>query len=290
MQKTHNPSIRTMTSSVLYGSLANKILGVKQYSGFDISETLYASHKELQRHTHEHPAFVYVLTGAFDERFRSQHIVCKKHDLMYRPADQSHSNKFYKSGGRCLNIVLKNSWLARFDKAPGLPQQFTLVNNLSTNMLMNNICQEFFSEDVYSPLALEGLLLELVAVVGREQVQAKKNTTWLSDVRKVLHSNFADAPTLTALAHHAKIHPVHLARAFRKEFSCSVGEYVRRLRVEYASRELVDSEKSLSEIAYAAGFFDQSHFCVVFKRLTGFSPRQFRRSFSRTKTLHLSKT
>jgi AraC family transcriptional regulator len=53
---------------------------------------------------------------------------------------------------------------------------------------------------------------------------------------------------------------------------------VRRLRVDWALRELSTSARSLSEIALDAGFADQSHFTRVFKRQVGVSPGAFRRS------------
>jgi len=71
--------------------------------------------------------------------------------------------------------------------------------------------------------------------------------------------------------------PPSLARAFRRRYGCTVGEYVRRLRIEFACRELAGSEKPLASIAQNAGFFDQSHFSKTFKLLTGQSPAAYRK-------------
>nr|MDQ5836012.1 helix-turn-helix domain-containing protein [Acidobacteriota bacterium] len=57
--------------------------------------------------------------------------------------------------------------------------------------------------------------------------------------------------------------------------------------------ELADPEKTLAEIAAAAGFYDQSHFANAFKRHTGFTPAEFRRaqaSSPRPNALRTSKT
>lgn len=58
----------------------------------------------------------------------------------------------------------------------------------------------------------------------------------------------------------------------RARHACSIGEYVRRLRVDYAARRLVGSTSSIADIATAVGFADQSHFSRVFLRITGLSP------------------
>ena len=70
--------------------------------------------------------------------------------------------------------------------------------------------------------------------------------------------------------------PPMLALSHRR-YGCTVGEYVRRLRIEFACRELSDSEKPLAFIAQNAGFFDQSHFSKTFKLLTGQSPAAYRK-------------
>ena len=72
------------------------------------------------------------------------------------------------------------------------------------------------------------------------------------------------------------MHPVHLARQFRASQGCTVGEYIRRVRVGFARRELVMTDKPIAEIALSAGFFDQSQLTKTFKRVTGRTPAAYR--------------
>ena len=81
---------------------------------------------------------------------------------------------------------------------------------------------------------------------------------------------------LVELALDIGVHPVHLARVFRKNFDCTVGEFVRRLRIERACKEIAESSAPISEIALALGFYDQSHFSNTFKRFTGMTPAAYR--------------
>jgi AraC family transcriptional regulator len=83
------------------------------------------------------------------------------------------------------------------------------------------------------------------------------------------------------LASAVGVHPVHLARSFREAHGASVGEYLRRLRVEFAQREVLRTDAPLSEIALSAGFCDQSHFGRTFKRHTGVTPAQARAARAR---------
>jgi AraC family transcriptional regulator len=65
---------------------------------------------------------------------------------------------------------------------------------------------------------------------------------------------------------------------FQKHYRCTVGAYIRRLRIDFACRELANTEAPLVDIALAAGFCDQSHFTKTFRRHTGQVPSQFRES------------
>jgi AraC family transcriptional regulator len=90
--------------------------------------------------------------------------------------------------------------------------------------------------------------------------------------------HFSESLTLAGVAASVGVHPVHLARVFRQHYRCTIGEYVRQVRIEFASRELSVSDAPLAEIAFTSGFSDQSHFSKTFKRLTGQTPAQFRKA------------
>ena len=71
------------------------------------------------------------------------------------------------------------------------------------------------------------------------------------------------------------MHPVHLARTFRRVYQTTFAAYVRDLRIECARRELA-GRAPLSDIAALAGFADQSHFSRLFKQHTGLTPSEYR--------------
>ena len=133
--------------------------------------------------------------------------------------------------------------------------------------------------DSASPLAIEGLIFEILAEAVRSRVSTseKKSPRWLEQVRDFLHANFSESIVLENVARIADVHPVHLARVFRRQTGGTIGEYVRRLRVEFACRRISVSNDSLIEIALAAGFTDQSHFARTFKNHLGVTPGEYRK-------------
>ena len=82
---------------------------------------------------------------------------------------------------------------------------------------------------------------------------------------------------IASIAGAVDVHPVHLARVFRRHHDCSPGEFLRRVRIQRACRLLAESPESLSAIAYETGYADQSHFTRHFKRAVGVPPGAYRR-------------
>ena len=96
------------------------------------------------------------------------------------------------------------------------------------------------------------------------------------EAKNVVDKEFRAPLTVAGVAASVGVHPVHLAREFRKAYRSTVGEYIRRRRITFACREILRSDTPLTEIAMAAGFSDQSHFSRTFKRLTGKTPSLYR--------------
>jgi AraC family transcriptional regulator len=96
--------------------------------------------------------------------------------------------------------------------------------------------------------------------------------------REYLSAHFRESIGLSDVARAAGVHPVHLAQIFRRRYGQTVGECVREMRIEFATRALGDHEQSIGEIALSAGFADHSHFARTFKACTGATPSEYRRS------------
>jgi AraC-like DNA-binding protein len=97
-------------------------------------------------------------------------------------------------------------------------------------------------------------------------------------VREYVEAHLSDSVDLTALAAIAGLSVYHFARAFKQSAGVTPHHYLINRRVERAQEMLARTQLSLSEIALAAGFSDQSHLTRHFRQLLGTSPGQFRKS------------
>ena len=68
----------------------------------------------------------------------------------------------------------------------------------------------------------------------------------------------------------------HFAREFKRSTGVTPHNYLLRKRVERAKDMLARTNYSLTEVALAAGFSDQSHLSRHFRQMVGSTPRNFR--------------
>ena len=126
---------------------------------------------------------------------------------------------------------------------------------------------------------LQGLGSQSYGSLVRQEVKGLPTVAVLGAgklAREILRENASEPPSLEALAGTVGVHPVYLARQFRRRYHCTIGEYLRQLRIEAACREISGAQIPLSVVAANAGFYDQSHFSNTFKRYTGMTPTQYR--------------
>jgi transcriptional regulator GlxA family with amidase domain len=100
----------------------------------------------------------------------------------------------------------------------------------------------------------------------------------LKRAEEKLMANLEGNVSLADLAAHCGVSVGHFARAFRRSTGLSPHQWLMRRRVDEAKGLIRTRTLSLSEVALACGFVDQSHFTRVFTRQTGVSPGTWRRS------------
>jgi AraC family transcriptional regulator len=179
-----------------------------------------------------------------------------------------------------LVVQPKPQWLEYISDYSNIWSKSFKIKNKFTSNLAFRLYNELRNFDRLTPLAIEGLILEIIAETDRHLMRLSENRKpkWLGEVNDLLHSDFLEDLSLSVIAQTINIHPVHLARTFRKHYRSTIGEYLRNLRLEYACREISRSEDSLGDIALRAGFTDQSHFSRIFKRRMGVTPTEYRKN------------
>ncbi len=251
---------------------------------FRVTDVWFPPGAELPAHTHDRASMGVTLEGSFDLTFPGHLFECAPTTVSTEPIGERHSNRIGNAGAHLL--VLQPD--------PGASELLRPCENLLSRVTHRRhagvagdawrLTQELRASDSAAALSIEGLILQMLAAATRLDESDPLGAgvpKWLERAHELIRARFRERLTVRHIAHEVGVHPVHLGRSFQARYRLPIGSYVRRLRLEWASRQLASSADSLARIACGAGFTDQSHFTRLFKTYAGVTPAQYRRLVAR---------
>ena len=238
----------------------------------------YAPHGAMAAHSHDEASLGVILAGDFVERVANSERRYGGGYVTFAPAGVTHSQRFGALGARQIIVRPQAAWLAYLCECRVNLADSPYVRAPVFLQLGQKLLDELNHDDDFSPVASEGVMLEIVAAFGRADRLAAGSSPppWLARTRDFLHAHAADSPSMKEIAHAAGRHEIHLAREFRRHFGMSVGSYLRKLRTERAAHLLQHTRSNITDVALDCGFASHSHLCRVFKAHFGISPSRYR--------------
>jgi AraC family transcriptional regulator len=246
-----------------------------QMGDFALSLTRYEAGTSIPWHTHNETYVTFVMHGGYHERLSGAARECGIRAAVVHPAGERHADEFTHAAV-CLNVQPDAGWLRTVASRGAVIDAPLLLASSGASQIALRLGRELNGRDSFSPMVIEGLMLELFAETAR-QPEARCVLAWLRSVRQTVVSRFRERLSLASLATAAGVHPTHLARAFRQHYGCTIGELQRELRIEYAMQRMAAGDTP-GAVAADAGFADQSHLTRTFRAVAGSTPAAFRRA------------
>jgi AraC-like DNA-binding protein len=212
------------------------------------------------------------MTGGFTGRWAGRSAECLPGTLISELAGERHDNVFDPRSGARVVAVQPESELRGLE-SPAWRRSGPRPEALPIAWRMG---QELARPDTATPMALEGLALELCAVALRDAAPRIGQATLANRAREIVEERYAQPIGLSDVANELAVHPGSLARAFRQQHGRSLGTFLREVRVRRAAERLVRSTESIAEVALAVGFADQSHLTRWFLPHVGVTPARYR--------------
>ncbi len=116
-----------------------------------------------------------------------------------------------------------------------------------------------------------------------DEPSLKKEDEFILKVRQVLEANLEDDEFgITRLCSELSVSHAQLYRKFKSLSNRTIAEYLKILRLHRAQNLLAETQLNITQVAFAVGFKNLSHFSREFTRKFGKSPSEFRNGFFKT--------
>lgn len=150
--------------------------------------------------------------------------------------------------------------------------------------LLQQMCIENNQSDNFSMPLLTLQLFQLLLQVKRSGLfvyeKAETSVSVSEDIESVMeyiNLNYHLPITLEDAAAKANLSPTYLSKKFRRVTGVTFKEYLNYIRIRRASQALLTTDDSITQIAADCGFNGSNYFKDIFRKTTGYSPREFRR-------------
>lgn len=268
-----------MPAHVGPASILGAVVGQRRLGDISVAGQIPTVHAgDVPVHTHTEAHFILVTAGAYHSTVRgfgsdlpslifnppgTEHRDCFAPE---QPLDEAHFYAVWIGPQRWSMLAAGASPPAQARATSG-PHVAALARQLADVLVAAAVAD----------LALDDLVLELLASVEEPAAtSAELSDGWLTFARAALDRAIDGPVSVTALAARCGVHPVYLARAFRRAYAVSPTEYHLRRRLAYVASLLAAGEMNVAEIAASTGFSDQAHLSRHFTALFGIAPGRYR--------------
>ncbi len=128
----------------------------------------------------------------------------------------------------------------------------------------------------YQQSLLNILMMELIRLDTTPLISEHNNT--MSHILNYIHQHYQEEITLETLAELAYMSTYHLCRKFKETTNSTVVSYINTTRIMNAQRMIMETNLTFTQISQQTGFANVTHFNRIFKKMTGITPSQYRKS------------
>lgn len=263
--------------------------------------TTYEKGNSIYNHWHEEIEILYVTEGEMEVIINGISTRVGKGTVILIPPNQLHTAFQMNEGIGCFtSIVFHPDFVAsrQEDRIQKTQIEPFLVNDFTISYILNvtdegstvvqNLLQEFLEnyekQEGHRELLLKGILYQIFYYLLQHKKILNHRTTsdYQRENRKkailtFIQEHYSEAITLDIMAEELNLSREQFCRFFRQAFRTSPVHYLNQYRIYCAKNMLTEGKYSVTEIAGMTGYESSNYFSIIFKKITGMTPSQFKK-------------
>ena len=260
------------TEKLRAGTFMGETQKMRSLDGFTLTTTDHSQNLKVPNHEHEYPYISLLVRGLYREKSIVSEKDIKPGHSLFRPKGFEHKNEIGSDHSFCFNIEIeKNS------SDMQLNSKFTGYTQFERNNPELFIVYFAFLND-YSDGLLNLMVEENLRLLFQYQ-HVENNagrSLWVDKIKKEVRLSPEKNYSIDEVSDSLCLHPNYFVRKFKSKTGHTFGEFLLRQRISKSIDLMLNSSKSLTQIALDCGFFDQSHFIRHFKHFFSTTPSNYR--------------
>lgn len=245
-----------------------------------------------ERHFHNAYELLYVVSGKIEIRIGDTAYVVGPHSLVFISKLEEHSVRVLEEPYRRYFLLTPPDLLLQLVPEPQLrsvfinrPADFCHVFPLERTAMMDavwpELVEEVTTQQPFAELSLSSLLTQILIACYREHTDRLSSlyqpiNPAIYQIRAYLEQHFDEPISLSELAEQYFLNPCYMTHRFTEAVGCSPKKYMMLNRIAKAKELLLQTKMPVQDICVQCGFNDANNFIRLFKRETGYTPRQYR--------------
>lgn len=253
---------------------------------------------EMAAHWHSEIEIIRVLHGTLNVKLNNREYIMNKHDVVFVNSENVHSacpspDCIYDCIVMHTELLSVSENTSRFFLDGLINHEFTIYefNQYTKNDFFDAIDELFNSMKTHSP----GYKFNVISAVYKLFAKIldghlyystnssvpfpdNKSVLKLKKVLSYIRNNYDKPISLDNMAEVADMSSKYFCSFFKDMTAKTPVEYLNTYRIEKASRKLINSDTSVTDIAFSCGFNDLSYFIKTFKTVKGTTPAKFRKN------------
>lgn len=240
-------------------------------------------------HWHSELEFVYMIHGCMEAKVNGQPYVIHDGEFYFCNHEDIHVNAAPDKVGvqKYLVLLLSYDYLKRY--CADLDEYVLCVNeNEEVRERIATILQQLVAYEQtaspYDSLLKNQMILQLYYVLLTQCLKPRKqvvmrngNARYAKQVVGYIQEHYKEKVTMEVLAKEVGLSPQYLSKYFKTVTSMNLGQYLGRVRLENANLELLEEDKTVTEVAYENGFANVKSYINTCKQVYGMTPMEYKK-------------